>query len=102
MSFSTKPPVKEFPVYTLYLDSTVFFGKYKGKTIAQILVENRGYIDWLKNETKHKIILTNNPVKKEIVDDDGWRLVSIKIMRLWASGYYLQFNRPTGRIDFSE
>ncbi len=102
MSFSTKPKEKEYPVYTLYLDSIVFFGKFKGKTIAQILVENRGYIDWLKNETKHKIILTNNPVKKEIVDDDEWRLVSVKIMRLWASGYNLQFNRHAGRIDFTE
>lgn len=93
----------KYPSNTYYLDSTLFFGKYKGKTVQQVKKENPGYIRWLQENTQHKIILTLNPNPLPKVDDEDWKLVDPRTMRIWSQGYRIM-QRPTPInqiIDFS-
>ena len=46
-------------------DTKIFFGKYSGKTLGQIFVEDRNYFDWLKdniNDSQLTPIIENLPL----------------------------------------
>lgn len=51
----------------LYQDSIVTFGKYSGKRVSDIPVD---YLNWLKENTKHKIKDCNTPELEEEVKPD--------------------------------
>jgi uncharacterized protein (DUF3820 family) len=43
-----------------FLKSTLPFGKYKGETVEEILYRDRGYIEWLANNTDGGLGLLSN------------------------------------------
>jgi len=49
----------------LYQDSTIHFGKHKGKTVQEVQRTDKSYLKWLVNNTDWKIKYTLNP--KELV-----------------------------------
>lgn len=55
------------PQETLYkksLDNVINFGKHKGKTVGQILIENPGYLVWVYEECKNQTIVSEQIYKE--------------------------------------
>ncbi len=63
---------------TLYLDSTVNFGKYSGKKVKDI---PSAYLNWLRENTEHKIKWTKKPVEEEF-NYDNFKLTFLQIIQL--------------------
>ena len=63
---------------TLYLDSTLNFGKYSGKKVKDV---PSAYLNWLRENTNHKIKWTKKPVEEEFNYDD-FKLTFLQIIQL--------------------
>ena len=63
---------------TLYLDSTINFGKYSGKQLKDI---PSNYLQWLKDNTEHTIKNRFKPKEKEVTYDD-FKLTFLQIIQL--------------------
>ncbi len=63
---------------TLYLDSTINFGKYSGKKVKDIPA---AYITWLRENTQHKIKWTKKP-KEEEFNYDNFKLTFLQSIQL--------------------
>ena len=50
--------------FTKQLDNIINFGKYKGKTIGQLLTENPGYLVWVFEECKNQSIVSEQIYKE--------------------------------------
>lgn len=51
-------------LYKKNLETIVTFGKHKGKTVGQLLIENPGYIVWVYEECKNQQIVTEQIYKE--------------------------------------
>lgn len=51
-------------LYKKNLEQQVTFGKHKGKTVGQLLIENPGYIVWVYEECKNQTIVTEQIYKE--------------------------------------
>lgn len=63
---------------TLYLDSTINFGKYSGKKVKDL---PSNYIAWLRENTQHKIKWTKKPQEEEFNYND-FKLSFLQIIQL--------------------
>lgn len=48
------------------------FGKHEGKTLGQVFDEDRGYIEWLINETNHRVAAHVADAVDSVDDDNYW------------------------------
>ena len=64
---------------TLYLDSIITFGKHSGKRVSDL---PQNYIEWLTENTKHKIKDCNTPKLEEEVKPNKSHLPFLDSVRL--------------------
>lgn len=56
---------------TLYLNSVIPFGKYKGKLVIDV---PESYREWLRENTNHQLISCNFPEQEIYTDEEKIRL----------------------------
>lgn len=63
---------------TLYLDSIITFGKHSGKRMSDV---PQDYLNWLKENTSHKVRFTKAP-KVEEVNFEDVHLTFLQLVKL--------------------